>query len=259
MTALLVEPSRSQAVIIRNYLQGLGFSEISTQPSVEKALESARKAPPRVVVSTLHLNDMTGVELARRMRAEQSLAAVGFVLISSESDAPEVQSLSQIGPIIRLTKPFSAEQLAEALKAATGASSRSTPAASLEAADQIRILVVDDSTAARGHIRRVLTGAGLSCIVEAKDGEQAVALLKNERFDLVVTDYNMPHLDGRGLIDFIRNQSSTPSLPVILVTTETDPAKLEAVRRLGVEAICDKSFPLEVIRQILQRRGGGHA
>jgi serine/threonine protein kinase len=255
MTALLVEPSRSQAVIIRNYLQGLGFSEISTLPSGEKALEAARKAPPRVVVSTLHLNDMTGVELARRMRAEPSLAAVGFVLISSESDAPELHSLSRAGPIIRLTKPFSAEQLAEALKAATERSSHSTP----DAAEQIRILLVDDSTAARSHVRRVLTGAGLNGIVEAKDGQEAVGLLKKETFDLVVTDYNMPNLDGRGLIDFIRNHSSTPAVPVILVTTETDPAKLEAVRRLGVEAICDKSFPLEVIRQILQRRGGGHA
>lgn len=251
MTALLVEPSRSQAVIIRNYLQGLGYSEIATVPSGEKALESARKAPPRVVVSTLHLNDMTGLELARRMRGEASLAAVGFVLISSESDAPELHSLSQVGPIIRLTKPFSAEQLAEALKAATASS---TP----DAAGQIRILVVDDSTVARSHIRRVLLGAGLTGIVEARDGKEAVDHLKKESFDLVVTDYNMPNLDGRGLIDFIRNQSSTPSVPVILVTTETDPAKLEAVRRLGVEAICDKSFPLEVIRQILQRRGGGH-
>jgi serine/threonine protein kinase len=258
MTALLVEPSRSQAVIIRNYLQGLGYNEISTLPTGEKALESARQAPPRVVVSTMQLNDMTGLELARRMRAEPSLAGVGFVLVSSESDAAQLQALGQLGPISRLTKPFTAEQLAQALKAATDNASRSTPGENPGAAGRIRILVVDDSAAARSHIRRVLASAGLDCIVEAPDGEQAVALLNKESFDLVVTDYNMPRLDGRGVIEFIRSQSATPSVPVILITTETDPAKLEAVRRLGVAAICDKSFPLEVIRSILQRRGGGH-
>src|SRR5262249_7408723 len=68
-TALLVEPSRSQAVIIRNYLQGLGFTDISTLPSGQKALEHACSSPPTVVLSALHLHDMNGVELARRMRS----------------------------------------------------------------------------------------------------------------------------------------------------------------------------------------------
>jgi serine/threonine protein kinase len=258
MTALLVEPSRSQAVIIRNYLQGLGYSEISTLPSGQKALEMARTAPPSVVLSAMHLNDMTGVELARRLRGDEKLADIGFVLISSEADAQEFRSLSLTGHFIHLTKPFSAEQLAEALRAATGTSPRSTQIPKPETEEPIRILVVDDSSAARGHIRRVLAAAGLDRIVEAEDGKQAVALLEKETFDLVVTDYNMPHLDGRGLIEFIRNHSATPSVPVILVTTETDPAKLEAVRRLGVAAICDKTFPVEVIRQLLQRRGERH-
>ena len=125
-TALLVEPSRSQAVIIRKYLESLGFSEISTLPSGQKALERACDVPPSVVLSAMHLNDMTGLELAGRLRAEEKLATVGFVLISSESDAPEFHSLRQAGHFIPLTKPFSAEQLAEALKAAMASSSRST-------------------------------------------------------------------------------------------------------------------------------------
>lgn len=258
MTALLVEPSRTQAVIIRNYLQSLGYKEISTLPSGQKALELAHTNPPSVVLSAMHLNDMTGVELARRLRGDDNLSEIGFVLISSEADAQEFRSLSLAGHFIHLTKPFSAEQLAEALKTATGTSPRSTQDADPDTVKPIRILLVDDSAAARGHVRRTLAAAGLDCIVEAEDGRQAVALLEKETFDLVVTDYNMPNLDGRGLIDFIRNRSSTPSVPIILVTTETDPAKLDPVRRLGVSAICDKTFPAEVIRHILQRRGERH-
>jgi serine/threonine protein kinase len=257
-TVLLVEPSRSQAVIIRNYLQGLGFSDITTAPSGQKALEAAVHAPPSVVLSAMHLHDMTGLELAHRLRADESLTGVGFVLISSGTDAQDVKSFSPTGDIIRLTKPFSAEQLAKSLAAAIKSLSALPADAPSSAASGIRVLVVDDSASARSHIRRTLKAAGLDSIAEAKDGEQAVAFLKKENFDLVVTDYNMPHLDGLGVIDFIRRHSSTPSLPVILVTTETDPAKLEAVRQLGVSAICDKSFPIEVIRTILQRREEGH-
>jgi two-component system chemotaxis response regulator CheY len=65
----------------------------------------------------------------------------------------------------------------------------------------------------------------------------------------------MPYLDGRGLIDFIRHRSAVPSVPIIVVTTETDSGKLEAVRQLGVSAICDKSFKPEVIRGVLARLG----
>lgn len=258
MSVFLVEPSRSQAVIIRNYLQGLGFRDISNLVSGLKALEAARQTPPAVVLSTMHLNDMTGLELARRLRSEKALAGVGFVLISSASDAQEAGRLPPLGGIVRLSKPFSAEQLDKALTAAMVPASSTTTDAEPNRTDRIRVLVADDSTAARGHIRRTLNAAGLDCIVEAKDGAQAVALLEKETFDLVVTDYNMPGLDGRGVIDFIRSHSATASLPVILVTTETDSAKLEAVRQLGVSAICDKSFPLEVIRTILQRRGERH-
>src|SRR5262249_33222096 len=82
-TVLLVEPSRSQAVIIRGYLQKLGFQDIPTTPSGQKALEIARAASPKVVISAMHLADMTGVQLAQKMRAEGPLSSTGFILITS--------------------------------------------------------------------------------------------------------------------------------------------------------------------------------
>jgi two-component system chemotaxis response regulator CheY len=114
---------------------------------------------------------------------------------------------------------------------------------------------VDDSAAARAHIRKVLIELGLREIVEAPDGAEAIAALEKDAYDLVVTDYTMPRVDGRGLIEYIRRRSTKRDLPVIMVTTETDPIKLEAVRQLGVLAICDKSFKPEVVRSVLERAG----
>jgi serine/threonine protein kinase len=254
-TVVLVEPSRSQAVIIRGYLQKLGFQDISTAPSGQKALELARTTPPQVVLSAMHLPDMTGVQLAQAMRAEEQLAAAGFVLITSQADAQEANLLSQAGGPVRLPKPFGVDQLAQALAAATAGLPSQTLPASPDSRGNLRVLVVDDSAAARVHLRGVLTGLGLRHIAEAADGAEAVSLLERENYDLVVTDYTMPRLDGRGLVEFIRRRSRTPSVPVILVTTETDPAKLEAVRRLGVSAVCDKNCPPDVVRGVLERLG----
>jgi two-component system chemotaxis response regulator CheY len=253
MTVLLVEPSRSQAVIIRGYLQKLGVKEVPTTPSGENALQVARETSPRVVISAMHLADMTGVQLAQKIRAEGPLSSTGFILITSQADAQEVSSLSQAGHTVRLPKPFDLDQLGQALSVAgrTGPAREAGPAR----IGNLRVLVVDDSAAARVHIRSVLAGLGLRHVVEAADGAEAVALLQRETYDLVVTDYTMPRLDGRGLVDFIRRRSPTPSVPVIVVTSESDPAKLDALRRLGVSAICDKSFKREEVRGLLERLG----
>jgi two-component system chemotaxis response regulator CheY len=197
------------------------------------------------VVSALFLTEMTGVQLAQKMWAEQGLASLGFVLITSQADAEEAHLQGPVGgKLVRLVKPFDADRLASALASVTG--DRSAPAG-------LRVLVVDDSAAARVHVRGVLAGLGLSDITESGDGAAAAALLEKQTFDLVVTDYNMPRLDGRGLIEFIRRRSAIPSVPVILTTTETDSARLEAVRQLGVSIICDKRFRPEEVRTVVDK------
>jgi len=156
-----------------------------------------------------------------------------------------------------LHKPFTPEKLTDALSLASRrfASLKSPGAQPAHAARRgnLRVLIADDSATARAQVRSVLGGLGFAQFVEVPDGAQAVAAVVRETFQLIVTDYNMPHMDGQGLIGFLKQNPSTASVPIIMVTTETDPAKLEAVRRLGVAAICDKSFPVEAVRSILDR------
>jgi two-component system chemotaxis response regulator CheY len=118
---------------------------------------------------------------------------------------------------------------------------------------QLRALIVDDSAAARVYVRKVLTGLGLSQFVEAADGAEAVAAVAGGTFNLIVTDYNMPNMDGRGLVSYLKQHAATASIPIIMVTTEDNPGKLEAVRRLGVAAICDKNFPAHVVQQVIEQ------
>jgi two-component system chemotaxis response regulator CheY len=90
----------------------------------------------------------------------------------------------------------------------------------------------------------------LSQFVEAADGARAVAAVASGTFDLIITDYNMPLMDGLGFLAYLKQNPSTATVPVIMVTTETDASKLAAVRTLGA-AVCEKSFPIEAVRAII--------
>src|SRR5262249_40072560 len=253
-TVVLVEPSRTQSGIIRKYLQAQGIEQIVAVSSGEEALRTVRPKPPCAVISALHLPDMTGVHLAQEIRADLKGAAPGFVLISSEAESSETGSLSKCGNAVVLQKPFTPEKLADALRLVLSQPQSTNSASSAtRQRNQTRVLIVDDSTAARLHIRGVLTGLGLSQFVEALDGAQAVAAVARETFDLIVTDYNMPFMDGRGLVGYLKQTPATASVPIIMVTTETDPAKLNEVRQLGVAAVCDKGFRPEVVGKIIDQ------
>jgi serine/threonine protein kinase/CheY-like chemotaxis protein len=246
---LLVEPSRTQSGIIRKYLQSVAIHQSLAVASGQEALKAVRSEPVDVIVSALHLPDMTGVQLGEKVQAESKGSAPGFVLISSEDEAAQAGSLSKCGKAMLLHKPFTPQQLLEALK--TVIALQPVPSTAPRFAS-LRVLIVDDSVAARRHVRSTLQSLGLTNFEEAADGAQAVAALARGAFDLVVTDYNMPLMDGRGLVGYVKQNPATAGVPIIMVTTEQDPAKLDAVRQLGV-TVCDKSFQPDVVRNIIEQ------
>ncbi|MEJ2393464.1 MAG: response regulator, partial [Candidatus Thiodiazotropha sp.] len=130
-----------------------------------------------------------------------------------------------------------------------------TPQFNLEEIDAeiLQVLIVDDSSMSRKHLRRLLEAVGIEKILEAHDGAEGAALINQHFFDLVISDYNMPQMNGQKLLDFIRQRSAQPGLPVLMVTSESNQNRLAAVQRSGVSAICDKPFTSETIYQLLQQ------
>ena len=116
---------------------------------------------------------------------------------------------------------------------------------------QLRVLIVDDSTTARINVRTVLQGLGFSQFLEVPDGAHAIAVAARENCDLIVTDYNMPLMDGRALVSYLKQNPATATIPIIMVTTETEPRVLDPVRKLGVAAIVEKAFPASVVGPLL--------
>ena len=246
---LLVEPSTTQRKIIQGYLGELGIVNVDVADNAEQAIDLMAKVVPDLVVSAMHLPDMTGADMLIKMRNTSDLSQIPFLLISSETHYRYLEPIRQAGVIAILPKPFELKQLHSALKASIDF----IDPAQLELDDiaEIVVLLVDDSRLARKHIRRVLEDMGIVTIIEAENGVDAVELLKHNQCDLIVTDYNMPEMDGKEFAEHVRQDSDQRSVPILMVTSESDRSRLAMVEQVGVSAICDKPFEPHNIRELL--------
>lgn len=251
--ALVVDASRVQAAIVVRALEALGVVSVRVAGSGGEALEAMRQQLPTVVISSLYLPDMSGTDLVQTMRGDRDLEAVAFVLVSSETRREQLEGVRQSGVCGILPKPFELAQLRVALEATLELMTTHEETDTAFNGDQVRVLLVDDTPSARKFMRRVLESLGFTEIVEAGNGREAVALLSELMVDLIVTDYNMPEMDGRELIAFVRERSWQRSVPILMVTSESNSARLAAVHEAGVSGICDKPFAPETVRGLLQR------
>lgn len=109
-----------------------------------------------------------------------------------------------------------------------------------------RILIVDDSTSIRMAVADVLQAHGYA-IVEAVDGRDGVAKLDGLKFHLIISDYNMPHLNGLEFVDACRKLPRYRFTPVIMLTTESDDGKKNLGKKLGVKIWLKKPFIPDVL------------
>jgi len=116
-----------------------------------------------------------------------------------------------------------------------------------------RVLVVDDSLTVRRGLQLLLEKAGYT-VALAADGEEALETLAKEgRIDLVITDLNMPRLDGLELTRRIRSLPGYRFVPVLLLTTEAQVAKKEECKQAGATGWIVKPFQPEQLLNLLQK------
>jgi two-component system chemotaxis response regulator CheY len=192
-----------------------------------------RAARPDVVLSALYLPDRSGTELLTAMRADPLLKHVAFILISSETRPQALDPIRQSGVCGIVPKPFTSHQLTLALNATVdylGTNYTLDNQYDLEACACCWWMTAN----ARKFMRRVLENLGISHIIEASDGKEGAAVLEGTMVDLIITDYNMPEMDGREFVEYVRTRSWQRSVPILMVTSETSESRLAAVEEAGV-------------------------
>jgi two-component system chemotaxis response regulator CheY len=115
------------------------------------------------------------------------------------------------------------------------------------------VLVVDDSAAIRKILQRVLrqTGMAIRTIHEAGDGQEALDLLNSHRVQLVLTDINMPKMDGLQLLAAMKASDRWRDVPVVMITTEGGEIKVGEAVKLGAAGYVRKPFTADQIKEKL--------
>jgi len=117
----------------------------------------------------------------------------------------------------------------------------------------VDVLIVDDSAAIRKILQRMLGQAGFSLgkVLEAGDGVEALEKMKNETVNLVLSDINMPNMDGIQLLSELKANPEFKHVPVIMITTEGGEAKVMEAVQLGAAGYVRKPFTADQIKEKL--------
>ena len=124
----------------------------------------------------------------------------------------------------------------------------------------MKVLVVDDFATMRKIVRNILKQIGFTNIVEADDGVNALQVIKEDKIDFVVTDWNMPNMTGLDLLKNIRANEKAKDTPVLMVTAEGLADNVVDAVKAGVDNYVVKPFTAETVQakieQIFAKRSG---
>ncbi|MDR0933941.1 MAG: chemotaxis response regulator CheY [Burkholderiaceae bacterium] len=107
---------------------------------------------------------------------------------------------------------------------------------------KMKFLVVDDFSTMRRIVRNLLKELGYTNVEEAEDGVQALAKLRSDKFDFVVSDWNMPNMDGLAMLREIRHDAALSKLPVLMVTAEAKKENIIEAAKAGASGYVVKPF-----------------
>lgn len=121
----------------------------------------------------------------------------------------------------------------------------------------LKFLVVDDFSTMRRIVRNLLKELGYSSVDEAEDGSAALAKLKRESYDFLISDWNMPVMDGLQLLQAVRADATLSAMPVLMVTAEAKKENIIAAAQAGASGYIVKPFTAttldEKIKKILEK------
>jgi two-component system chemotaxis response regulator CheY len=117
------------------------------------------------------------------------------------------------------------------------------------------VLIVDDSPAMRTFVRRVLelSGIDVGTTMNAGNGQEALELLRKQWIDVILTDINMPTMDGEALLKVLEADEALRAIPVIVISTDSTQHRVQSMLTLGAKGYVTKPFLPETLREELEK------
>jgi two-component system, chemotaxis family, chemotaxis protein CheY len=115
-----------------------------------------------------------------------------------------------------------------------------------------RVIVVEDFNTSRQIIKRTLEKMG-HMVEEASDGREALRYFDGNRIDLVITDFNMPNMDGGDLVEYIRSKAEYKYIPIFMLSTETNIDKLNRAKEARITCWIKKPFEVAEFKKLIEK------
>jgi two-component system chemotaxis response regulator CheY len=117
----------------------------------------------------------------------------------------------------------------------------------------MKVLVVDDFATMRRILKNILKQIGFTKIIDADDGSTALAMLKKDKVDLIISDWNMPKVSGLELLKAVRSDESIKDMPFLMVTAEAQKDSVVQAIQAGVSNYVVKPFTPDTIKEKLEQ------
>jgi CheY-like chemotaxis protein len=237
-TVLVVDDQEAVRHLAVQVLKHYGYRTLEATEGGEALLLAERYSGPiDLMLTDVLMPLMTGKELAERLKP---LRPHMRVLYMSGYPADHISRRGLLDPgALYIAKPFAPGALAVKVREALG---EARPASS--------ILVVDDDDSIRNLFELTLTGVGYKVVV-AKDGREALARMREQQFDLVVTDLVMPEREGIEIVQTLRKEQ--PDLKIIAVSGAFGGMYLKVAKALGANATLAKPVSTDALLTTVQR------
>jgi signal transduction histidine kinase/CheY-like chemotaxis protein len=202
-TVLLVEDDEHSIELLSLYLQDSGFDVVVAR-SGEEGLALARRLRPQGIVLDILLPGLDGWEFLARSKVDPAIAEIPVIIVSMVDERGRGLAL---GAADYLVKPIARGDLLGALSRVTGAS-------------QATVLTIDDDPLALELATAVLEPAGYM-VLTARTGSNGVALARSAQPDVILLDLVMPEVDGFAVVEQLRADPRTSSIPIVVLTSKT--------------------------------------
>jgi CheY-like chemotaxis protein len=235
---------------------------VDSGPAALTAMQRAREAtrPFPLVILDANMPEMDGFTLAARIKENPELAGATIMMLSSSGMRGDAARCRELGISVYLTKPVKQSDLLDAILTVLGTSLAEAHEPSLitrhslrESRHRLRLLLAEDNAVNQRLAVRILEKRGHTVVV-ANNGQEALAALDREPFDLVLMDVQMPEMDGFAATDAIREreQSTHTHIPIVAMTAHAMKGDRERCLAAGMDAYVAKPLQAQELFEVIE-------
>jgi response regulator RpfG family c-di-GMP phosphodiesterase len=239
---LVVEDSAVTRRALTKRLKDYG-AEVTQAEDGQQGLEMAMSGKFDLIISDVEMPRLTGLDLCQKLKENPATRAIPVIIMSSLDGDSEIDRGFQVGAAAYISKVDAPSQLSEVID-------RILKKAAFQR--ERTVLVVDDSFTIRKLVEKGLSEAGFQ-VVTAKNGKEALEVMRNRKPDLILSDIDMPEMNG---VEFCKAVHSDPDLaliPFVIMSANSHRAMVRRMLQRGVAAYLVKPFNLEQLVTTIEK------